>query len=243
MQTRAVAGRTSTLANSLPKRALSSEDFPDFTSPTTTKSNGSLISRRSACNVSSSSAGRCISEPSLIMQARPLSSSPLSCKYRSAIMPAKSLAWRGGRRCRSCTGGFRRWRRFWRERCLHRDQFRHGHELKSFGLELIQHARHRLNRAGMNVMRQNDGPGARIFDDAITDNVRSWPSPIQRIDIPKHNFVTELLVDPFFLPRCDRAIWRPEQRGALTNCAPNCVLSFAQLPTNSVVRHFSEARM
>src|SRR5205823_15087353 len=71
-----------------PKSAFSSEDFPDFTSPTTTKSNGSVMSRRSDCNVSSCSPERCISEASLIKPARPLSSSPLSCKYRSAIMPA-----------------------------------------------------------------------------------------------------------------------------------------------------------
>src|ERR1700736_2767658 len=200
MQTRAVAGRTSTLANSLPKRALSSEDFPDFTSPTTTKSNGSLISRSSACNVFSCSAGRCNSEPSLINPARPLSSSPLSCKYRSAIMPAKSVVRRGGGRCRSSAGRFWQWRRFWRKRCFHRDQFRDGYELESLGLELAHYAWHRLDRARMNVVRQNDGSGARIFDDAIANDARAWPSPVQWIDIPKHNFVAEFLVDPFFLP-------------------------------------------
>ena len=185
------------------------------------------MSRRSACRVSSSSGGRCISEPSLINPARPLSSSLLSCKYRSAIMPAKSIVWRGGGRCRSCAGRFWRRRRFRRKRCFHRDQFRHGHELKSFGLELGQGGGHRLNCARMNVVRQNDGSGAGIFEDAIANHVRARSSPVQWIDIPKRNFVAEFLVDPFFLSRRDRAIRRTKQSRTMASRAPNDLVCFA----------------
>ena len=92
-------------------------------------------------------------------------------------------------------------------------------------------------------MRQNDGTGARIFENTITNNVWSWPSPVQWIDIPKHDFVTELLIDPFFLTGRDRSIRGAQQSGPVAACAPNCVFGFLQLAANSFVRHLGEIRM
>jgi hypothetical protein len=75
-----VAGSTSTFANSWPKSALSSEDFPAFTSPTTTKSSGSRISVSKPCSVSSVAGSRRISEFKRKSFASADSSSVRSCR-------------------------------------------------------------------------------------------------------------------------------------------------------------------
>ena len=233
MQTLSVAGSTSTLANSCPNSALSSDDFPDFTSPTTTKSNGSRISVSRPWTISSVSGGRRSSVASLRRRPSALSTSLRSCRYCSAIMSVvrrDGRCWRGRRVCdgaagddlrlrppdwqpsRSRSGGFaRRLRRFRRRQA---DQFGDGHELEIFRQQLIDRRRHRFDRSAMNVVREHDRTRARVLHDAIGHRCRSRVFPIERIDIPKNDFVTELLGNPFLLARSDRAVGRPKKSRA-----------------------------
>ena len=65
----------------------------------------------------------------------------------------------------------------------------------------------------MNIVRENNRSGARVFHNAIAHRARTGSAPIERIDIPENDFVAELLMDPFFLMRRNRSIrWTHQGR-------------------------------
>lgn len=92
-------------------------------------------------------------------------------------------------------------------------------------------------------MHEDDRTGAGVFDDAIANDIGSGSFPIQRIDIPQRDFVTKLLIDPFLLPRRDRAIRRAEQSRRNAGGVSDGVVGSAKLAPNTFIRHLSKIGM
>ena len=126
----------------------------------------------------------------------------------------------------------------------HRDQLGNGDKLESFRFQLIERCRHRFDRSGMNIVRQERSSRLRVsFTMRLRHNARARPFPIERIDVPNDDAITELIVDPALLPRRDRAIGRPHQRRTHSDRRRDGVVGFLQLAPHSFIRHFAEIRM
>lgn len=95
----------------------------------------------------------------------------------------------------------------------------------------------------MNVVGEDNRSRASVLDDAVANNTRSGPAPIERIHVPQDDFVTEFLVDPFFLMRRNVPIRRSQQGGAGAHRAFDRIIGPAKLAPHSVVRHFIKIRM
>src|SRR6266567_5227388 len=103
----------------------------------------------------------------------------------------------------------RRFRRLGtRSAFVDRDQLGDGHELETFRQQGVEHLGHRLNSWCMDVVREDNGTGARFFNDAICDHVYARLFPIERVNIPEHDVVAKLIMHPLSLPCAHRAVRR-----------------------------------
>src|SRR5215471_9331326 len=110
--------------------------------------------------------------------------------------------WRG----RGCgRNRLRRWRRYW---CLKLQQFRNGDELESFRFQLRQCRRHCLDGLRVDIMGQDDRPGTGFFQNAAGYDTRTRIFPIEWIDFPQNNFVTEFVMNETLLVRRNRTVRR-----------------------------------
>ena len=92
-------------------------------------------------------------------------------------------------------------------------------------------------------MGKNDGARSRLFEDAACYDGRARPFPIERIDVPKDDSITEFGIDPLFLPRGDRAVRWPHQDWVTAKRLPNRIVRFLQLRPYPGIRHFRESRV
>src|SRR4030095_3166254 len=112
-------------------------------------------------------------------------------------MPAKLAARRRRRRWSGYRG--RRLGRWRRCGCLEFQQFRDSDELEAFGFEPAQRLGHRLDRLSVNIMSKHDSAGMRLLENPTTNDTWTRSLPIERIDLPQNNFVTQLVMDKTFL--------------------------------------------
>ncbi len=109
------------------------------------------------------------------------------------------LLWRRGGETRRGNGRRPFRTRFLRRhRLSHRDQLGNGDKLEPFGLELVERARHRLDRPRVDIVRENDRAGARFPNDAARHDSRARSFPIERIHVPKDDAITKFRFDPLF---------------------------------------------
>jgi hypothetical protein len=95
----------------------------------------------------------------------------------------------------------------------------------------------------MNVVRQDNGSGMRLFQDPAGDHAWSGPLPIERVDVPNDDPITEFVMDPTLLIRRDVAIGRAQQRWPLADGRGDGVVRFLQLVPDRFIRHFREVGM
>src|SRR6266481_866155 len=118
-----------------------------------------------------------------------------------------------------------------------------SNELETLRLELVESGRHRFDRPRVNVVRQHDGTRSRLLENPTADYCRAGPFPVERVNVPKNDVVSEFVVDPSFLPLGDRSIRWPKQRGTLACGAFDRVISSLYLAANIFLRHLGEVRM
>src|SRR5215468_11740586 len=97
-----------------------------------------------------------------------------------------------------------------RLRRRHPKQFRDGDKLETLGLQLIEGRWHRLDCSRMNVVGKHDRTGSRLFENTTANYRRSGSFPVERINIPKNDVVSEFVVDPSFFAFGNRSIRRPK---------------------------------
>src|SRR4029077_1666281 len=116
-------------------------------------------------------------------------------------------------------------------------------KLNPFGLKLVERAWHRFDRAGVDIVRENDRARARFPNDAARPDSRARPFPVEWINVPEDDAITKFRVDPFFLSRGDRAIGRPHQDRANADRRPDRFVGLLQLSTNALVPHLAKSRV
>lgn len=89
----------------------------------------------------------------------------------------------------------------------------------------------------MDIMRQDDRARSRFTHDSVRHDRRARPFPIERIDIPQHDLVAELIMDPSLLVRRDISVRRTEIDRPLADRVFDRVIRPAQLTADGVVRH------
>ena len=82
--------------------------------------------------------------------------------------------------------------------------------LKPFGLQLIERRRHRFDCPRMNVVGKHDRTGSRFLENTIANYRRAGSFPVERINVPKNDVVSEFVVDPSFFAFGNRSIRRPK---------------------------------
>ena len=115
--------------------------------------------------------------------------------------------------------------------------------LKPLASSSIQGRRHRLDCSRMNVVRKHDRTGSRLFENPIANYRRAGPFPVERINVPKNDVVSEFVMDPSFFAFGNRSIRRPKQSGTFPRGTLNCVVGPLQLAANTFLRHLGEIGM
>src|SRR5207244_1978712 len=95
----------------------------------------------------------------------------------------------------------------------------------------------------VNVVGQHDGTRSRLLENPTADYCRARPFPVERVNVPKNDVVSEFVVDPSFLPLGDRSIRRSKQRGPLPRRVLDCIVGSLYLAANIFLRHLAEVRM
>jgi len=96
----------------------------------------------------------------------------------------------------------------------------------------------------MDIVGQHNRAGSSFFKDAIANHSGARPLPIQRIDVPENDLVSELIVDPTLLARGERSIRRPHQRWPCpTGGALNGILRSPQFTTHTIIGHLAKIWM
>src|SRR5438093_1083837 len=95
----------------------------------------------------------------------------------------------------------------------------------------------------MNVVGQHDGTRSRLLENPAADYCRAGSFPVERVDVPKNDVVSEFVMDPSFLPLGDRSIRRSKQRGALARRVLDCIIGSLYLTANIFLRHLAEVWM
>src|SRR5207249_3843302 len=125
----------------------------------------------------------------------------------------------------------------------HINQFRDGDKFEPLRLELIEGGRHRLNCPRVNVVGQHNGTRSRLLENPTADYRRARPFPVERVNVPENDVVSEFVVDPSFLAVGDRSIWRPKQSRTISGGVLNCIVGSLQLAANTFQRHLGEVWM
>jgi hypothetical protein len=118
---------------------------------------------------------------------------------------------------------------------IHGQKLGDSHEFEAFSQKRIKDLGHRFDRRRMDVMRQNNGTGARARDNAARDDTWTRALPIQRINIPQDDFVVEVVIYPYALPFRQFAIRRPHQLRLYADCLDDEIVCSSQLTTNGFV--------
>src|SRR5947207_13434680 len=95
----------------------------------------------------------------------------------------------------------------------------------------------------MNVVGQHDRARLRFFENAITHCGRPGSLPIVRIDVPKNDLISELIVNPTFLARRNGSIRWSQQNRSRASSLFDCVVGSLHLAAHPFIRHFAEIRM
>src|SRR5258705_11293418 len=89
----------------------------------------------------------------------------------------------------------------------------------------------------MNVMGKHDRTGSRFLENTIANYRRAGSFPVEWIDVPKNDVISEFVVDPSFLALGNRSIRRPKQSGTFPSCVFNFIVGSLQLAANTFLRH------
>ena len=92
----------------------------------------------------------------------------------------------------------------------------------------------------MNVVGQHYRTRSRLLENPTADDGRAGPFPVERVNIPKNDFVSEFIVYPSFFPLCDRSVRRSKQCGTLAYGVLDCIVSSLQLTPNVFLGHLRE---
>src|SRR5436190_5219794 len=95
----------------------------------------------------------------------------------------------------------------------------------------------------MNVVRKYDRTGSRLFENTIPNYRRAGSFPVERINVPKNDVISEFVVDPSFFAFGYRSIGWAQQCWTFPGGALNCIVGSLQLATNAFLRHLSEIRV
>ena len=88
-----------------------------------------------------------------------------------------------------------------------------------------------------------DRTGSRFLQNSTADYCRAGPFPVERVNIPKNDFVSEFIVYPSFFPFCNRSIRRSKQCRTLAYGVLNRIVSSLQLSPNVLLGHLREVRV
>src|SRR5258705_8056194 len=95
----------------------------------------------------------------------------------------------------------------------------------------------------MNVMGKHDRTGSRFLENTIANYRRAGSFPVEWIDVPKNDVISEFVVDPSFFAFGNRSIRWAQQRGTFSNGALDCIVGPLQLAANTFLRHLGEIRV
>src|SRR6266481_6752456 len=118
-----------------------------------------------------------------------------------------------------------------------------SNKFETLGFELIERGRHRFDCSRVNVVGQHDGTRSRLLENPTADYCRAGPFPVERVNVPEDDVVSEFVVDPSFLPLSDRSIRWSKQGGTLACGAFDRIISSLHLAANIFLRHLREVWM